>query len=102
MAWKRCRACRGEYSDTQTDGTTYFHVCPPRHMARVRRADGTIDVVPFDQVGATDVLLREIWRARPNARDENTREWTDEGGTRRRILKAEGAGVEDTAPPADE
>lgn len=102
MAWKRCRACRGEYSDTQPDGTSYFHVCPPRHMARVRRADGSTAVVPFDQVGAGDVIVRELWRPRPNARDENTREWTEQGGRRERVIKAEGAGAEDAPAPVDE
>ncbi len=24
-----CGTCRGEYSDTQPDGTLYFHACPP-------------------------------------------------------------------------
>jgi hypothetical protein len=31
MARWRCNACRGTYTDTQADGSTYFHSCPPYH-----------------------------------------------------------------------
>ena len=95
MARKRCRACRGEYQETMPDGTTYFHVCPPRRLVRVRHADGSIEVVRPNQVLGTDVVVSDVFRPRPDHRDENTRDWIQDAAGSRRVIRAEGAGVED-------
>lgn len=50
MARWRCQSCGGTYSDTQRDGTLYFHACPPDHI------DERGERVPI-----------------PNRRDENIR-----------------------------
>lgn len=65
MRWK-CITCNGTYSDTQADGTLYFHACAP--------------------IGTTD---RGRAIERPNKRDENL--VLDEHG-RQHGIKAEGRG----------
>ena len=101
MAWKRCNTCGGEYRDVLPDNTTYFHACPPRRLVRVRHADGTREIVRPDQVIATDAVIEDVYRPRPNHRDENTMEWQEQGGRRTRVLRAEGGGAETIAAPAD-
>jgi hypothetical protein len=63
----RCGSCKGTYSDTQRDGTIYFHACAP---------------LPPDKDG----IQEEV----PNKRDENLS--LDARGRLQGIV-AEGAGV---------
>jgi hypothetical protein len=101
MTYKRCKACGGIYSPIQPDGSAYFHACPPIVLVRIRRQDGTRATIPRDELQATDQVLRELMRDRPNRRDENTlRREGDRGEIR--VLRAEGLGVEDADPPAAE
>ena len=69
MATFQCKACQGTYSDTQQDGTTYFHACAP--------------LSPDENLNQAE---------RPNRRDENIalrRPGSPLG------IKAEGLGVKD-------
>jgi len=101
MAWLRCKTCGGEYRDVLPDGSTYFHACAPRRLVRVRHADGTRDIVRPDQVLATDTIVDDVFRPRPNHRDENTLDWIQDASGRRRVLRAEGAGADVIPQPPD-
>ena len=42
MTSYRCVSCKGTYSDTNEDGSRYYHTCPSSIAARLRR-DENID-----------------------------------------------------------
>jgi len=96
--WKRCRACDGVYNTAGADGADYFHVCALVRWVRVRHQDGTRETVRPGQVEAGDVVLRDVYRPRLNHRDENTARREGARGEIR-VLKAEGLGAADVAPP---
>lgn len=56
--WK-CNACGGTYSDTQRDGSLYFHACGPE-IVHAGEADGQGQIVK-----------PRVERERHNKRDEN-------------------------------
>src|SRR5260221_10888656 len=87
-----CKACGGSYEPVQTDGTQYFHACPPLNVreiregltrgavvlsavdaARLKAADELDVATPVDEGQTTraDSVLSALLIARPNARDEN-------------------------------
>jgi hypothetical protein len=59
MATFKCNSCGGVYSETQRDGSTYFHVCA--------------DVVVAEQKADAEgrVIKRAVYGQRDNARNEN-------------------------------
>ena len=70
MARFTCNTCGGRYDDVLADGLRYFHACPPRRRARVRRGAAEL-VVDLDQVLPGDVWLDDVTDERPDRRDEN-------------------------------
>lgn len=98
---KRCKSCQGTYRPTTPEGAPYFHVCGPERWVRVKRADGTRATVRPSQVRADDAFIRDVFRERPDKRNENTlRREGDRGEIR--VLVAEGLGVEDVPDPDPE
>lgn len=59
MASFKCNSCGGTYSDTQADGTSYFHACAPE----------TIEPAEFDATGKR--TKEEKRTPRTDVRDEN-------------------------------
>jgi hypothetical protein len=98
MGWKRCNTCNGVFNNTLPDGADYFHVCPPRRVLRVQHADGTRETILPSQLLPDDIVLRELFRPRPNFRDENTLRREGPRGEVR-VIKAEGLGVTDAPTP---
>lgn len=88
---KRCNECGGEYAATTPDGGQYFHVCPPRVMVRVRRADASVTTIERAAMLPGDAILEETLIARPNGRNENPRGT----GARPGQPIAEGSGASD-------
>lgn len=93
MATRRCNECGGEYSTITNDGGAYFHVCPPRVMARVKRADGSIAIVDPSAIAPGETYLEERLVTRAKHRNENPIGTGQQPG--RPI--AEGAGATDIA-----
>lgn len=114
-----CLSCGGRYEPMQSDGTQYFHACPPLAVHELRAAldDGTLELSladaerldaaeaadvagppPDNEASHVDAVLRSIIVERRNKRDENIRVGpaTKDGAAR---IKAEGAGVVEL--PAD-
>ena len=58
MAEFVCNACDGVFPDVLTDGTRYFHACPPERFVRVKRAGA--DLV----VALADVQPGDLFRVR--------------------------------------
>lgn len=98
MAWKECNTCHGRFNTQNPDGSDYYHACPPRRVLRVQHADGTRDTILPSQLLPDDIVLRELFRPRPNFRDENTLRREGARGEIR-VLRAEGLGVTDTPAP---
>lgn len=49
----RCKACGGVYEPIQSDGTEYYHVCPPITLVAAQR-DGKALYVPLPELRETD------------------------------------------------
>jgi hypothetical protein len=98
MGWKRCNTCNGLFNTQNADGSDYYHACPPRRVLRVQHADGTRETILPGQLLPDDIVLRELLRPRPNARDENTLR-RDGARGEIRVIKAEGLGVTDAPTP---
>jgi len=97
MAFK-CLGCDGVFDESRSDGTLYFHVCPPLLEARVKR-NGAWLFVGLGALQATDTIA--VLRA--GERTETTIALAQPGDVRlddRATPRA--AGVhrdENTAPP---
>lgn len=66
----KCLACGGTYATTLTDGTRYFHACPPLSDAEVCAALGApTDASTWTAKQKGDIAAAS--RVRPNARNEN-------------------------------
>lgn len=86
---QRCNSCGGEYAPTLSDGTLYFHACPPLSLWEVEALLASGDLKLTDAQRAA-VVAGELAVPRPLARDENV------PSTRPRdtgSLKSEGTGV---------
>ena len=86
----RCNACGGEYDDRQTDGSLYFHTCPPVRRLRVRR-NGRDVVIDVGAKQPGDLEVGEELTARSDHRDENAATAGGEADGKRMIRSA-GAG----------
>lgn len=107
MATLQCRTCAGIYDDVLSDGTRYFHACPPLSLVELDAAvtAGTVRLRPGETVEAAHA--RRAW-PRANARDENVdREKVAAartpagtlrpGRTDADVMKAPGAGADPVA-----
>lgn len=77
MAWWECQSCKGVYEDVDSQGYTYFHVCP---------LDKNLDFQPDPRKPNFDpreVLPRALHR------DENL---DGRSGNEKPIIKSEGLG----------
>jgi hypothetical protein len=84
-----CNTCSGEYDDLLSDGTLYFHACPPIPVNRVKRPDGTIVTIEGPVRPDQGEVVETTFRGRPDKRDENVMEDRTTGRVR---IKAEGRG----------
>ena len=85
----QCVSCGGRFEPIQTDGTQYFHRCPPLSRAELQAAvDAGAVVLPAKETVDDALAARTYERA--NLRDENlpSTKATDSGKR-----KADGAGV---------
>lgn len=81
---KRCRACGGTYQQTDGEGFTYFHVCPPLSAPELVALVAGLDT-------ATAETFTNV--ERPGHRDENV----SINGNGDVVLISEGAGADDVA-----
>lgn len=89
MKRRRCKCCGGEYSPVQSDGSLYFHACPPTTRPAER----------MEGVPPVKVVVTES-EERPNKRDERLVEHVErdtDGNIRKRRsdVVSEGEGFEE-------
>jgi hypothetical protein len=91
-----CKACGGTYESVLTDGTIYFHRCPPLSSAELAAAvaKGLI-VLPL--LETPDVAVSRRTYERANLRDENLQATLGAGSA---AIKREGLGTKPAATPA--
>lgn len=108
----KCNSCGGRYESVLTDGSQYFHSCPPLTPVEIRDhlVKGTIRLRPIDQAlldsaaaedakrplpagepTRADQVLATIVVERPNKRDENVLGAGEPG--KPAPVRAEGAGI---------
>lgn len=66
----KCVTCGGVYTAILSDGTRYFHACPPLSDLEVSTAL-SLDPDSTKQTPAQRATVAATARARPNGRDEN-------------------------------
>lgn len=67
---QQCLTCGGVYSPIQTDGTEYYHVCPPLSAPELAAAVAAGAVTLPDGETVDDALARRTYH-RAAARNEN-------------------------------
>lgn len=89
----QCKSCGGVYSPTQTDGTSYFHRCPPLSVVELAAAVKAGKVTLPNGETADDAVLHRTYE-RAQLRDENLPSTAaKDSGT----VKASGLGTQPSA-----
>lgn len=66
----KCPSCGGTYNPTSSDGTRYFHACPPLSSAELAAAVAAGAVQLADKETVDEAIASRIY-TRANARNEN-------------------------------
>ena len=68
---KKCEHCRGEYLETQRDGTTHEHHCPPHRTVPSFSARAEAEALAQQHTGFL-ARLKRAWKELSNRNEEIT------------------------------